>query len=125
MVFPEAPSRGSLLPPSSSFPSGIPPLRDAVRTFRLAFHFLASQRGTGKKSNRVFRGAMNALVNNDWPGTCGNLEIRYRACFDNHPRRTCRYHRKFGPLDLDVGENQRRVEGAEKVAREKSVEDIE
>ncbi|MBI3057071.1 MAG: sigma-54-dependent Fis family transcriptional regulator, partial [Betaproteobacteria bacterium] len=115
------------------FPIRIPPLRERRTDIpALAFHFLAVfSEELGKKVTEFSDGAMNALVNHDWPGNVRELENTVQRAMilasgkvirrahlsniiENSPR-----------LDLDVAKTSDELKQLKKVAREKSVEEIE
>jgi len=115
------------------FPIEIPPLRERRDDIpSLAFHFLKRFRSEAEHEVREFSaGAMNLLMNLDWPGNVRELEnVVHRAVIlasgdvirqghlvnivDMLPR-----------VDLDVprtGEDLKRIK---KIARQKSVENVE
>jgi len=115
------------------FPIRIPPLRERRQDIpALAFHFLGVfSEELGKKVTEFSDGAMNALVNHDWPGNVRELENTVqRAMILASDKVIRRAHlsniiESSPPLDLDVAKTSDELKQLKKVAREKSVEDIE
>jgi transcriptional regulator with GAF, ATPase, and Fis domain len=115
------------------FPIRIPPLRERRADIpALAFHFLAVfSEELGKKVTELSDGAMNALVNHDWPGNVRELENTIqRAMILASDKIIRRAHLSniidASPrLDLDAPKTSDELKQLKKVAREKSVEDLE
>ncbi len=115
------------------FPIRVPPLRERREDIpALAFRFLgAFSEELGKKVTEFSDGAMNALVNHDWPGNVRELENTIqRAAILASDKVIRRAHLSniidASPrLDLDVPKTSDELKQLKKVAREKSVEDIE
>ena len=115
------------------FPIPIPPLRERRTDIpALAFHFLAVfSEELGKKVTEFSDGAMNALVNHDWPGNVRELENTVqRAMILASDKVIRRAHlsniiENSPRLDLDVAKTSDELKQLKKVAREKSVEEIE
>ena len=115
------------------FPIPIPPLRerrDDIR--RLAFHFLnVFNEELGKNVAEFSEGAMSALVHYDWPGNVRELENTvHRAVIlaTDKVVRQAHLTNIIGTLprpDLDVPKTSDELKRIKKVAREKSVENIE
>jgi DNA-binding NtrC family response regulator len=115
------------------FPIEIPPLRERRDDIpALAFHFLKVFREQlGKQVTEFSAGAMSAIVNHDWPGNVRELEntiqravilasdsVIRQAHLGNVVDTSLR-------LDLDVPRTGDELKRTKKVAREKSVENIE
>jgi len=115
------------------FPIRVPPLRERREDIpALAFRFLgAFSEELGKKVTEFSDGAMNALVNHDWPGNVRELENTIqRAVILASDKVIRRAHLSniidaSPQLDLDVPKTSDELKQLKKVAREKSVEDIE
>ena len=115
------------------FPIHAPALRERRADIpALAFHFLKTYCGElGKPMCEISEGAMSLLVNHDWPGNVRELEnTMHRAAIvagDN----VVRVAHLDGLLqgtslsDSDVPRSGEELKQLKKVAREKSVEDIE
>jgi DNA-binding NtrC family response regulator len=115
------------------FPIQIPPLRERRDDIpALAFHFLkVFNEEMGKQVTEFSAGAMSAIVNHDWPGNVRELENTIQRAVilatDNVIRQA-----HLGDivdsslqLDLDVPRTSDELKRTKKVAREKSVENIE
>jgi DNA-binding NtrC family response regulator len=115
------------------FPIQIPPLRERREDIPgLAFHFLGVfGEELGKKVTEFSDGAMNALVNHEWPGNVRELENTIqRAMILATDKVIRRAHlsniiEALPRADLDVPKTSDELKQLKKVAREKSVEDIE
>ena len=115
------------------FPIRVPPLRERREDIpALAFRFLgAFSEELGKKVTEFSDGAINALVNHDWPGNVRELENTIqRAAILASDKVIRRAHLSniidaSARLDLDVPKTSDELKQLKKVAREKSVEDIE
>lgn len=115
------------------FPIQVPPLRERREDIpALAFHFLGVfGEELGKKVTELSDGALNALVNYDWPGNVRELENTMQRAMilatDKVIRRAHLSSIIDTPplLDLDVPKTSDELKHLKKVAREKSVEDIE
>ena len=115
------------------FPILIPPLRERRDDIPpLAFHFLkVFGEELGKKVSEFSEGAMSALVHHDWPGNVRELENTvHRAVIlagDKVVRQAHLANIIDTPpqLDLDVPRTSDELKRIKKVAREKSVEEIE
>ena len=115
------------------FPVRIPPLRERQDDIpALAYHFLkVFNEELGKQVTELSAGAMSAIVNHDWPGNVRELENTIQRAVilaaDNVIRQA-----HLGNivdtslrLDLDVPKTSEELKRTKKVAREKSVENIE
>jgi len=115
------------------FPIQIPPLRERRDDIApLAFHFLrVFSEELGKKVIEFSEGAMSALVHYDWPGNVRELENTiHRAVILATDRVVRQAHLAniidmLPRLDLDVPRTSDELKRIKKVAREKSVENIE
>jgi DNA-binding NtrC family response regulator len=115
------------------FPIEMPPLRQRREDIpALAFHFLKIFRDElGKEVNEFSTEAMTALVNYDWPGNVRELENTvHRAMILATDKVIRRAHLSnivdAAPrLDVDVPRTGDELKRIKKVAREKSVEEIE
>jgi DNA-binding NtrC family response regulator len=115
------------------FPIPIPPLRDRRDDIApLAFHFLnVFNAELGKKVVEFSEGAMSALVHYDWPGNVRELENTiHRAVILATDKVVRQAHLTnivdmLPRLNLDVPRTSDELKRIKKVAREKSVEDIE
>jgi DNA-binding NtrC family response regulator len=115
------------------FPILIPPLRDRRDDIPpLAFHFLkVFSEELGKKVTEFSEGAMSALVHHDWPGNVRELENTvHRAVILATDKVVRQAHLAniidtLPRLDLDVPRTSDELKRIKKVAREKSVENIE
>ena len=115
------------------FPIEIPPLRerqDDIPT--LAFHFL---KRFGKEMDRKVQefspGAINLLINHDWPGNVRELEnVIHRAVILASDEIIRQGHLvniidMLPRIDLDVPRTSEELKQFKKIARQKSVENIE
>ncbi len=115
------------------FPIQIPPLRERRDDIpALAFHFLkAFAEDLGKEMTEFSAGAMNLLVNYDWPGNVRELENAIQRAVilatDNVIRQAhlVSIIDMLPRLDLDVPRTTDELKRIKKVARQKSVENIE
>jgi len=115
------------------FPIPIPPLRERRDDIApLAFHFLnVFNLELGKKVVEFSEGAMSALVHHDWPGNVRELENTvHRAVILATDKVVRQAHLAnvidlLPRLDLDVPRTSDELKRIKKVAREKSVENIE
>jgi DNA-binding NtrC family response regulator len=115
------------------FPIPIPPLRERRDDIPpLAFHFLnVFNEELGKKVVEFSEGAMSALVHYDWPGNVRELENTiHRAVILATDKVVRQAHLAniidmLPRLDLDVPRTSDELKRIKKVAREKSVENIE
>ena len=115
------------------FPIQIPPLRERRDDIpALAFHFLnVFSDGLGKKVTEFSEGAMNVLVNYDWPGNVRELENTVQRAVILATDKVVRQAHlvniiDMSPrLDLNVPRTGDELKRIKKVAREKSVENIE
>ncbi|MBI4292671.1 MAG: sigma-54-dependent Fis family transcriptional regulator [Betaproteobacteria bacterium] len=115
------------------FPIRMPSLRERRDDIpALAFHFLGVfSDELGKKITEISQGAMNALVNYDWPGNVRELENTiHRAIILANDKVIRRAHLaniiEASPQpDFDVPKTGDELKRIKKLAREKSVEDIE
>lgn len=115
------------------FPIQIPPLRERRDDIpALAFHFLnVFAADMDKKMTDISAGAMNLLTNYDWPGNVRELENTIQRAVILASDKTIRHAHLVSIIDmmprLDIevprtGDDLKRIK---KVAREKSVENIE
>jgi len=115
------------------FPILIPPLRERRDDIPpLAFHFLkVFSEELGKNVTEFSEGAMSALVHHDWPGNVRELENTiHRAVILATDKVVRQAHlaniiEVLPRLDLDVPRTSDELKRIKKVAREKSVENIE
>ena len=115
------------------FPIQIPPLRERRDDIpALAFHFLnVFSEELGKKVTEFSEGAMSAIVNHDWPGNVRELENTVQRAVILATDKVIRQAHlsnimDMSPrLDLDVPKTGDELKRIKKVAREKSVENIE
>ena len=115
------------------FPILIPPLRERRGDIPpLAFHFLkVFSEELGKKVTEFSEGAMSALMHHDWPGNVRELENTvHRAVILATDKVVRQAHLAniidtLPRLDLDVPRTSDELKRIKKVAREKSVENIE
>jgi len=115
------------------FPIPIPPLRERRDDIPpLAFHFLkVFSQELGKKVTEFSAGAMSALMHHDWPGNVRELENSvHRALILATDKVVRQAHLAniidtLPRLDLDVPRTSDELKRIKKVAREKSVENIE
>jgi DNA-binding NtrC family response regulator len=115
------------------FPIHSPALRDRREDIpALAFHFLkVFATELGKPVSGISAGAMSALTNHEWPGNVRELEntIQRAAILasDNVIRQTdlASIIDRGSVSDLDVPRTSEDLKRFKKIAREKSVEDVE
>jgi DNA-binding NtrC family response regulator len=115
------------------FPIPIPPLRERRDDIPpLAFHIIkVFSQELGKKVTEFSEGAMSALVHHDWPGNVRELENTvHRALILAADKVVRQAHLAniidtLPRLDLDVPRTSDELKRIKKVAREKSVENIE
>jgi DNA-binding NtrC family response regulator len=115
------------------FPIQIPPLRERRDDIPpLAFHFLkVFSEELGKNVTEFSEGAMSALVHHDWPGNVRELENAiHRAVILSSDRIVRQAHlaniiEALPRPDLDVPRTSDELKRIKKIAREKSVENIE
>ena len=115
------------------FPIAMPPLRERREDIpSLAFHFLKVFREElGKELVEFSEDAMSALVNYDWPGNVRELENTvHRAAILASDKVIRRAHlgsvaETATRLELEVPRTSDELKRLKKIAREKSVEDIE
>jgi transcriptional regulator with GAF, ATPase, and Fis domain len=115
------------------FPIEIPPLRERRDDIpALAFHAL--KRFSGESEHQVTNfsaGAMNLLMNLDWPGNVRELEnVVHRAIIlaNNDVIRQgdlVNIIDKLPQVDLDVPRTSEELKRIKKIARQKSVENVE
>ncbi len=115
------------------FPIAMPPLRERRDDIPpLAFHFLkVFRQELGKELVEFSEDAMSALVNYPWPGNVRELENTvHRAAILASDKIIRRAH--LGPIaegsahhELEVPRTSDELKRLKKIAREKSVEDIE
>jgi len=114
------------------FPIQVPPLRERREDIpALARHFLnALGKEVGKKFSGFSEGAMNVLTHYDWPGNVRELENAVHRAVILATGDVIRQAHLAGivavpRMDLDVPRTGEELKRAKKVAREKSVEEIE
>ncbi len=115
------------------FPIQAPPLRDRRPDVpALAFHFLKAYCAElGKPMCEISAGAMSLLMNHDWPGNVRELEnTMHRAAIvasDNMVRlaHMASLLQPVPAADHDVPRSGDELKRVKKLARERSVEDIE
>jgi len=114
------------------FPIRIPPLRERRDDIpALAFHFLRQfGEELGRKSGEFSEDAMSVLIGHDWPGNVRELENTIqRAAILAGDKPIRRAHlvnvADTAPLDAQVPKTGQELKRVKKVAREKSVEEIE
>jgi DNA-binding NtrC family response regulator len=115
------------------FPIQVPPLRERRDDIPpLAFHFLkVFSVELGKNVSEFSEGAMSALVHYDWPGNVRELENAiHRAVILATDKAVRQAHlanimEALPRPDLDVPRTSDELKRIKKVAREKSVENIE
>jgi transcriptional regulator with GAF, ATPase, and Fis domain len=115
------------------FPIEIPPLRDRQDDIpALAFHFLKQfSKDMDRKVREFSTGAMNLLMNHDWPGNVRELEnVVHRAVIlasDDIIRQghLVNIIDMLPRIDLDVPRTSEELKEYKKIARRKSVENIE
>ncbi len=115
------------------FPIEIPPLRERRDDIpALAFHFLKIfSKEVDHKVIEFSAGAMNLLMNHDWPGNVRELEnVVHRAVILANDEIIRQAHLvnlidMLPHLDLDVPRTSEELKHIKKMAREKSVENVE
>jgi DNA-binding NtrC family response regulator len=115
------------------FPIEIPPLRERRDDIpALAFHFLKIfSKEVDHKVIEFSAGAMNLLMNHDWPGNVRELEnVVHRAVILANDEVIRQAHLvnlidMLPRLDLDVPRTSEELKHIKKMAREKSVENVE
>jgi DNA-binding NtrC family response regulator len=115
------------------FPIEIPALRDRQDDIpALAFHFLKQfSKDMDRKVREFSTGAMNLLMNHDWPGNVRELEnVVHRAVIlasDDIIRQghLVNIIDMLPRIDLDVPRTSEELKEYKKIARRKSVENIE
>ncbi len=115
------------------FPIHVPPLRERREDIpALAFHFLkAISEELGKRVTEFSEGAISALASYDWPGNVRELENTvHRAAIltTDHVIRQAHLVNILEALprsDLELPRTGDELKRAKKIARERSVEDIE
>jgi DNA-binding NtrC family response regulator len=115
------------------FPIQVPPLRERRDDIpSLAFHFLnVFAADLDKKMTDISAGAMNLLTNYDWPGNVRELENTMQRAVILATGKTVRQAHLVSiidmmpRLDIDVPKTGDELKRIKKVAREKSVENIE
>jgi len=115
------------------FPIEIPPLRQRRDDIpSLAFHFLNKfSEEMDRKVKEFSTGAMNLLMNHDWPGNVRELENTiHRAVILTSDETVRQAHLvnilESQPLDdLNVPRTSEELKNTKKIARQKSVENIE
>ena len=115
------------------FPIEIPLLKERRDDIpALAFHFLnIFSKDTAKNVSEISAGAMNLLLNHDWPGNVRELENAiHRAVIlanDNVIRQghLVNIIDMMPRLDLDVPRSSEELKRIKKIARKKSVENVE
>ena len=115
------------------FPIEIPPLRDRRDDIpALAFHFLNQfSKEMDNKVSEFSAGAMNLLMNHDWPGNVRELEnVIHRAVILANDEVIRQGHLvnlidMLPRIDLDVPRTSEELKHIKKIARKKSVENVE
>ncbi len=115
------------------FPIVIPPLRERRDDIpALAFHFLKSFSKEMDHAVKEFSaGAMNLLMNHDWPGNVRELEnVVHRAVILTSDDVIRQGHLinlidMLPHIDLDVPRTSEELKRIKKIARQKSVENVE
>jgi len=115
------------------FPIEIPPLRQRRDDIpALAMHFLKIfSEETGRKVSEFSAGAMNLLMNYDWPGNVRQLEnVIHRAVILANDDVIRQGHLvdlidMLPRIDLEVPRTSEELKHVKKLAREKSVETVE
>ena len=115
------------------FPIEIPPLRNRREDIpSLSFHFLnVFSKEMGREVKEFSAGAMNLLMNHDWPGNVRELEnVIHRAVILASDETIRQAHLvnilDAQPLDdLNVPRTSEELKTIKKVARQKSVENVE
>jgi DNA-binding NtrC family response regulator len=115
------------------FPIEIPPIRERRDDIpALAFHFLNQfSKEMERTVTDISAGAMNLLMNHDWPGNVRELEnVIHRAVILSSDETIRQAHLvstlEMQPItDLDVPRTSEELKNIKKIARQKSVENIE
>ncbi|WP_296444440.1 sigma-54-dependent transcriptional regulator [Rhodoferax sp. UBA5149] len=115
------------------FPIQLPPLRERHEDIpALAFHFLkAFGKELGKESTEFSEGALSALVNYSWPGNVRELENTVHRAMILSSDKVIRQAHLTNIIDvlprpeLDVPRTSDELKRLKKMAREKSVQEIE
>jgi transcriptional regulator with GAF, ATPase, and Fis domain len=115
------------------FPIEIPPLRQRSDDIpALAFHFLKQfSQETDHKVSEFSTGAMSLLMHHDWPGNVRELEnVVHRAVILSNDEVIRQAHLvnlidMLPRIDLDVPKTSEELNQIKKIARQKSVENIE
>lgn len=115
------------------FPIQLPPLRERHEDIpALAFHFLkAFGKELGKESTEFSEGALSALVNYSWPGNVRELENTVHRAMILSSEKVIRQAHLTNIIDmlprpeLDVPRTSDELKRLKKMAREKSVQEIE
>jgi transcriptional regulator with GAF, ATPase, and Fis domain len=115
------------------FPIQVPPLRERRDDIPpLAFHFLkVFGEELGKKVTEFSEGAMSALMHHDWPGNVRELENTINRAVilaSDHVIRQAHLGNIIEAMpafELDVPRTSEELKRIKKLAREKSVENIE
>ena len=115
------------------FPIEIPPLRERRDDIpQLAFHFLNMfSKEMDREVIEFSPGAMNLLMNHDWPGNVRELEnVVHRAVILASDEMIRQAHLvnilEMQPLsDMDVPRSSEELKQIKKIARQKSVENVE
>ncbi len=115
------------------FPLEIPPLRDRQEDIpALAFHFLKLfSKEMDRKVTEFSTGAMNLLMNHDWPGNVRELENAVHRAVILTSDETIRQGHLVNMVDmlpqmgLDIPQTGEELKLIKKIARQKSVENIE
>jgi DNA-binding NtrC family response regulator len=115
------------------FPIEIPPLRERRDDIpALAFHFLKLfSREMEHKVTEFSAGALNLLMNHDWPGNVRELEnVIHRAVILANDEVIRQGHlvnliEMLPHISLDVPRSSEELKQIKKIAREKSVENVE
>jgi len=115
------------------FPIEIPPLRERRDDIpALAFHFLNQfSKEMDSKVSEFSAGAMNLLMNHDWPGNVRELEnVVHRAVILANDEVIRQGHLvnlidMLPRINLDVPRTSEELKQIKKIARQKSVENVE
>jgi len=115
------------------FPIEIPPLRERRDDIpALAFHFLKLfSQEVDRKVTEFSAGAMNLMMNHDWPGNVRELEnVVHRAVILANDEIIRQAHLvnlidMLPRVNLDVPRTSEELKQIKKIAREKSVENVE
>ena len=115
------------------FPIEIPPLRERRDDIpALAFHFLNQfSKEMDNKVSEFSAGAMNLLMNHDWPGNVRELEnVVHRAVILANDEVIRQGHLvnlidTLPRINLDVPRTSEELKQTKKIARQKSVENVE